>query len=91
MFEVGDLIKARQCYYEQQCGVPEYGIVIAVENKEASKVCLNSSGSLMHPIEKNVIKGVHVMWMPHKQDNTGGGSRRMQTLWHLANRMVKVA
>jgi hypothetical protein len=77
MFEVGDLIKARDCWFEQQCGIPEYGIVIGVENRESS-------------IKNTVIKGVHVMWMPHKQD-TGVGSRRMQTLWHLANRMVKVA
>jgi len=73
-FEVGDLIKAKQCWYEQKHGVPEYGLVVDTEIL----------------IIRQDVRGVLVVWMPHKNDRTPD-HQRLVPHWHLANRMEKVA
>lgn len=75
-FRVGDLIKARDCYYERNCGVPEYGLVIDTETRKSIK---------------QDVKGVLVVWMPHKNDCSTSDVQNFVPHWHLANRMEKVA
>ena len=75
-FKVGDLIKAKQCYYERNCGVPEYGLVIDTETRKSIK---------------QDVKGVLVIWMPHKNDRSPPDRQNFVPHWHLANRMEKVA
>ena len=74
---IGDLIKAKQCYYEQTHGVPEYGLVVDTENRKSIK---------------QEVRGVLIVWMPHKCANPQlEWHQNFVPHWHLANRMEKVA
>jgi hypothetical protein len=75
-FKVGDLIKPINCWYEERCGVPEYGLVIDAVAK---------------PTIRSEVKSVLVMWIPHKQNPSQFDHQRFVPHWHLANRMEKVA
>jgi len=76
MFKVGDLIKPINCWYEENHGVPEYGLVIDTETR---------------PTIRSEVKGVLVVWIPHEQSRSQFNHQRFVPHWHLANRMEKVA
>lgn len=75
MFKVGDLIKPINCWYEENHGVPEYGLVIETETR---------------PTIRSEVEGVLVVWIPHEHDRSTY-EKRWTPHWHLANRMEKVA